>query len=86
MVKIKFIGFIAEKMGAREMKVSLTQPVKLKDMLEVELSKDRAIVLINQKRATFDSLIKNGDKVMIMPVASGGWRQLKSETQKDILR
>jgi len=72
MVKIKFIGFIAEKMGAREMKVSLTQPVKLKDMLEVELSKDRAIVLINQKRATLDSLIKNGDKVMIMPVASGG--------------
>jgi molybdopterin converting factor small subunit len=41
-------------------------------MLEVELSKDRAIVLINQKRATLDSLIKNGDKVMIMPVASGG--------------
>jgi molybdopterin converting factor small subunit len=72
MVEIKFIGFIAEKMGVPEMKVSLKQPVKLKDMLEVELSKDRAIVLINQKRATLDSLIKNGDKVMIMPVASGG--------------
>ena len=72
MVEIKFIGFIAEKMGAPEMKVSLKQPVKLKDMLEVELSKDRAIVLINQKRATLDSLIKDGDKVMIMPVASGG--------------
>ena len=72
MVEVKFIGFIAEKIGAREMKVSLTQPVKLKDMLEVELSKDRAIVLINQKRATLDSIIKNGDKVMIMPVASGG--------------
>ena len=72
MVEVKFIGFIAEKIGAREMKVSLTQPVKLKDMLEVELSKDRAIVLINQKRATLDSIIKNGDKVKIMPVVSGG--------------
>ena len=72
MVEVKFIGFIAEKMGAREMKVSLTQPVKLKDIVEVELSKDRAIVLINQNRGTLDSLIKNGDKVMIMPVVSGG--------------
>jgi molybdopterin converting factor small subunit len=72
MAEIKFIGFIAEKMGTREMKISLKQPVKLKDIVEVELSKDRAIVLINQKRATLDSLIKNGDKVMIMPVVSGG--------------
>ncbi|UCG04756.1 MAG: MoaD/ThiS family protein [Desulfobacterales bacterium] len=72
MVEIKFIGFIAEKMGTQVMKVSLKQPVKLKDIVEVELSKDRAIVLINQKRGTLDSLIKNGDKVMIMPVVSGG--------------
>jgi molybdopterin converting factor small subunit len=72
MVEIKFIGFIAEKMGAREMKVSLKRPLKLKDIVEVELSKDRAIVLINQTRGTLDSLIKNGDKIIIMPVVSGG--------------
>jgi len=72
MVEIKFIGFIAEKMGAREMKVSLKRPVKLKDLVEIELSMDRSIVLINQKRGTLDSLIKNGDRVMIMPVVSGG--------------
>jgi molybdopterin converting factor small subunit len=72
MVEVKFIGFIAEKMGAQEMNVSLKQPMKLKDIIEVELSKDRYIVLINQKRGTLDSLIKNGDKVMIMPVVSGG--------------
>jgi molybdopterin converting factor small subunit len=72
MVEVKFIGFIAEKMGAQGVKVSLKQPMKLKNMLEVELSEDRCIVLINQKRATLDSLIKNGDKVMIMPLVSGG--------------
>ena len=72
MVEIKFIGFIAEKMGAPEMKVSLKQPVKLKDMLEVELSKDRCIVLINHQRGSLDSLIQSGGKVMIMPVVSGG--------------
>ncbi|MDH3883941.1 MAG: MoaD/ThiS family protein [Desulfobacterales bacterium] len=72
MVEVKFIGFIAEKMGTQGVKVSLKQPMKLKDMLEVELSEDRCIVLINHKRGTLDSLIKNGDKVMIMPVVSGG--------------
>jgi len=72
MVEVKFIGFIAEKMGAQGVKVSLKQPMKLRDMLEVELSEDRCIVLINHKRGTLDSLIKNGDKVMIMPVVSGG--------------
>jgi len=72
MVEIKFIGFIAEKMGAPGMNVSLKQSVKLKDIVEVDLSKDRSIVLINHKRGTLDSLIKNGDKVMIMPVVSGG--------------
>ena len=72
MVEVKFIGFIAEKMGAQGVNVSLKQPMKLKDMLEVELSEDRCIVLINHKRGTLDSLIKNGDKVMIMPVVSGG--------------
>ena len=72
MVEVKFIGFIAEKMGTQAMNVSLKQPVKLRDIFEVDLSKDRSIVLINQKRGTLDSLIKNGDKVMIMPVVSGG--------------
>ena len=72
MVEVKVIGFIAEKMGAQAVKISLKQPMKLKDMLEVELSEDRCIVLINHKRGTLDSLIKNGDKVMIMPVVSGG--------------
>lgn len=72
MVEVKFIGFVAEKMGTQEMNVSLKQPMKLNDIIEVELSKDRYIVLINQKRGTLDNLIKNGDKVMIMPVVSGG--------------
>jgi molybdopterin converting factor small subunit len=72
MVEIKFIGFIAEKIGSQGMNVSLKQPMKLKDMLEVELSKDRCIVLINHQRGSLDSLIQNGDKVMIMPVVSGG--------------
>ncbi|MCK5205609.1 MAG: MoaD/ThiS family protein [Desulfobacterales bacterium] len=72
MVEIKFIGFIAEKMGTRELEISLKQPMKLKDLIEVELSKNRSIVLINLKRGTFDTLIKNGDSVIIMPVVSGG--------------
>ena len=72
MVEIKFIGFIAEKVGSQRLNVSLKQPMKLKDMLEVELSKDRCIILINHQRGSLNSRIKNGDKIMIMPVVSGG--------------
>ena len=72
MVEVKFIGFIAEKMGTREMKISMVQPMKLKNILKVELSQDSTIVLINQKRGTLDSLIKNEDKVILMPIVSGG--------------
>ena len=52
MVEIKFIGFIAEKTGSQGMNVSLKQAMKLKDMLEVKLSKDRCIVLINHQRGS----------------------------------
>ena len=72
MAKIRFIGYIAERIGVPAMNISLKQPMKLEDMLEVELSKDRCVVLINHNRGSLDSLIKNGDKVMIMPVVSGG--------------
>jgi molybdopterin converting factor small subunit len=72
MVEIKFIGFIAEKIGSQRLNIALKQPMKLKDMLEVELSEDRCIVLINHERSTLNSVIQNGDKVMIMPVVSGG--------------
>ena len=72
MAEIRFIGYIAEKIAAPAMNLSLKQPMKLKDILEVKLSKDRCIVLVNHKRGSLNSLIKNGDKVMIMPVVSGG--------------
>ena len=72
MAEFKFIGFIAEKMGAQGKKVSLKQPMKLRNILKVELSEDRCIILINHERGNLDSLIKNGDQVMILPVVSGG--------------
>jgi molybdopterin converting factor small subunit len=72
MAEIRFIGYIAEEIGAPAMNVSLKQPIQLKDILEAKLSKDRCIVLVNHKRGSLNSLIKNGDKVMIMPVVSGG--------------
>ena len=40
--------------------------------LEVEFPEDRSIVLINQGVGNFNSLIRNGDKVVIMPMISGG--------------
>ena len=52
MAEIRFIGYITEKIAAPAMNVSLKQPMQLKDILEVKLSKDRCIVLINHQRGS----------------------------------
>ncbi len=72
MAELKFLGYLAEIIGKKRVKISLENPKKLRDILRVSLPEDRSIVLINQRVANFDSLIRNGDKVVIMPMISGG--------------
>ena len=72
MAEFKFMGFLSEMFGEKEMKISLERPRTLKDIFEVEFPEDRSVVYINQRIGTFDSLIRNKDKVIIMPMVSGG--------------
>jgi molybdopterin converting factor small subunit len=72
MAEFQFIGYLAEVIGEREKEIVLEKPRKLRDILGMELSEERTIVLINQKAGTFDSVIQNGDKVAILPIISGG--------------
>jgi molybdopterin converting factor small subunit len=72
MTEFKFLGYLAEVYGKKSLEISLENPRKLRDILEVEFPEDRSIVLINQRVGDFDSLIRNGDKVVIMPMISGG--------------
>ena len=72
MAELRVIGYIADMVGDREMNVSLENPIKLKDILSAEIPEDRCIVLINQRLGNMDSLIRDKDKVLIMPIISGG--------------
>lgn len=72
MAEFKFIGYLAEIVGKREGKIVLENPRKLRDILRIEFPEKRSIVLINQHVENFDSLVRNGDKVVIIPIISGG--------------
>ncbi len=72
MVEIRFVGHLAEIMGSREIKISLEHPMSLRRILDDRLPEDRTLVIINQQGGTFDSTVREGDKVFIMPVVTGG--------------
>lgn len=72
MAEFKFIGYLAEIVGKREVKIVLENPRKLRDILGIEFPEKRSIVLINQHVENFDSLVRNGDNVVIIPIISGG--------------
>lgn len=72
MAEFRFLGYLAEIFGKKRVEISLENPKKLRDILKVEFPEDRSIVLINQRVGNFDSIIRNGDKVVIMSMISGG--------------
>jgi molybdopterin converting factor small subunit len=72
MAEFKFLGYLADIYGQKRVEITLDSARKLRDILGVEFPEDRIIVLINRTAGNFDSLISNGDKVVIMPMISGG--------------
>jgi len=72
MAKFRFIGYLAEIYGKKGAEIPLEKPGKLRDILGVAFPEDRSIVLINQRVGNFDSLVRNSDTVVIMPMISGG--------------
>ncbi len=72
MAEFRFLGYLAETYGKKKVEISLKKPGKLRDILGVEFPEDRSIVLINGRVGNFNSVIRDGDKVVIMPMISGG--------------
>jgi len=72
MAELRFIGLVAEMIGAREMDVPLDRPRRLRDILPTPLPEERIIVLIDQRGGSLDSLIEDRHRVMILPLVSGG--------------
>jgi molybdopterin converting factor small subunit len=50
----------------------LEKPVALREILPASFPEANITILINQKVGYLDSLIRNEDRVTIMPILSGG--------------
>jgi molybdopterin converting factor small subunit len=72
LAELKFFGYLADIVGARAKEMSLEKPVALREILPSPFPEKNIIVLINQKAGNLDSLIKDEDSVVLMPVLSGG--------------
>ncbi len=72
MAELKFFGYLADIAGARAKEINLEKPVALREILPASFPETNITILINQKVGHLDSLIRNEDRVAIMPILSGG--------------
>ena len=72
MAELKFFGYLADIAGTRAKEMNLEKPVALREILPSSFPEKNIIILINQKAGDLDSLIRNEDRVTLMPVLSGG--------------
>jgi len=72
MAELKFLGYLADKVGKRSQEVLLERPKRLRDLLPSPFPEEDITILINQKIGNLDSMIQNEDRVVLMPMISGG--------------
>jgi molybdopterin converting factor small subunit len=72
LAELKFFGYLADIAGARAKEMSLEKPVTLREILPASFPETNVIILINQEVGHLDSLIRNEDRVALMPILSGG--------------
>jgi molybdopterin converting factor small subunit len=72
MAQLKFLGYLAEVAGGRTREITLKEPTRLREMLPKSFPEENIIILIDDKAGTLDSVIENGNSVVLMPVISGG--------------
>ena len=72
MADLTFLGYLAEVVGARTKNLVLDKPTPLREILPSSFPEENVIILIDKKVGSFDSLIEDGNSIVIMPVLSGG--------------
>jgi hypothetical protein len=72
LAEFKFLGYLAEVVGARTKNLVLDKPTPLRKILPPSFPEENVIILIDKKVGNFDSLIENGNSIVIMPILSGG--------------
>jgi len=66
------LGYLAEVVGTRTKHLVLDKPTPLRSILPSSFPEENVIVLIDKRVGSFDSLIENGNSIVIMPMVSGG--------------
>jgi hypothetical protein len=72
LAELKFLGYLAEVIGARTKNLVLDKPTPLRKILPSSFPEENVIILIDGKVGSFDSFIENGNSIVIMPILSGG--------------
>jgi hypothetical protein len=72
LAEFKFLGYLAEVVGARTKNLVLEKPTPLRSILPSSFPERNVIILIDKKVGNFDSIIENGNSIIIMPMLSGG--------------
>ncbi|RLE63783.1 MAG: hypothetical protein DRJ38_06760 [Thermoprotei archaeon] len=74
MVKIKYIGYLAELAGRREEEFKINGKVKVKKLIEQRIKKglEELVILVNGLPGSLETLVDDDDIVSILPVISGG--------------
>lgn len=79
-IKVKFFASYREAVGKSEVEVDVKDKTDISALLEIlksehpELGKliEPVIVSINREYATYNTILKEGDEVAILPPVSGG--------------
>ena len=72
MAEFKFLGYLAEVVGAQGKNLVLDKPTPLRKVLPSSFPEKNIIILIDEKVGNLDSLIENKNSIIIMPMLSGG--------------
>jgi len=72
MVKVKYIGYLAELVGIREEEIKVEKPVRVREILRIKSDLEELIILVNGLPGSLNSLVDRDDVVSVLPVISGG--------------
>jgi len=73
-ITIKYLGYLAERLGYREKAVDIERETRIIDIIELPEGADpsQLIFLVNGIPTKPESKVKPGDTVSVMPHISGG--------------
>jgi hypothetical protein len=72
MAFVKFFGHFVQIFGEKEKEILLEKPVALREILWHEIQENETAVLINGKWGNLNSIVRDEDRIYILPILLGG--------------